>query len=58
VKVIGKFPENSHPPIIYPAALTPTAKPEAKKYLDFLRSGTGQVVLESYGFTYLVKAGP
>lgn len=58
VKIVGRFPENMHPPIVYPAALTATAKPEATKYLDFLRSGTGLVVFERYGFTYLVKAGP
>ena len=58
VKVIGRFPADSHPPIIYPAALTATAKPEAKRYLDFLRGSTGQVGFEHYGFIYLVKAGP
>ncbi len=58
VKVIGKFPPDSHPAIIYPAALTATAKADAKKYLDFLRGSTGQVGFEHYGFTYLVKAGP
>ena len=58
VKVIGKFPADSHPPIIYPAAMTATAKAETKRYLDFLRGATGQVAFEHYGFTYLVKAGP
>ena len=58
VKIIGKFPTDSHPAIIYPAAQTATAKPEAKRYLDFLRGATGQVGFEHYGFTYLVKAGP
>jgi molybdate transport system substrate-binding protein len=58
VKIIGHFPDGSHPPIIYPVALTATAKPEAAKYLAFLRSGTAQVGFERYGFTYLVKAGP
>ena len=29
VKVVGRFPANSHPPITYPVALTATAKPEA-----------------------------
>ena len=32
VKVIGTFPDNSHPPIIYPVAATTTAKPEAAQY--------------------------
>ena len=58
VKIIGRFPENTHPPIVYPVALTANAKPEAARYLDLLRSATGLVVFERYGFTYLVKAGP
>jgi molybdate transport system substrate-binding protein len=58
VKVIGKFPADSHPAVIYPAAMTAAAKPEAKRYLDFLRGPTGQVAFQHYGFTYLVKAGP
>jgi molybdate transport system substrate-binding protein len=58
VKVVGTFPPDSHPPIIYPAAATKDAKPETAKYLAFLRSGTALVIFEKYGFTYLVKAGP
>ena len=58
VKVVGRFPADSHPPITYPVALTATAKPEADQYLKLLRSATAQVVLEKYGFTYLPKAGP
>ena len=40
VKVIGTFPGDSHPPIIYPVAVTTAAKPEAFSYLSFLRSST------------------
>ena len=58
VKVVGHFPADSHPAIVYPAALTATAKPEADAYLKLLRSATAQVFLERYGFTYLPKAGP
>ena len=29
VKIVGRFPEDSHPPIIYPVALTAVAKPLA-----------------------------
>jgi molybdate transport system substrate-binding protein len=58
VKVIGTFPKNSHPPIIYPAAATATAKPEADAYLKLLYSGTALVGLQKYGFTYLPGAGP
>jgi molybdate transport system substrate-binding protein len=58
VKVIGTFPAASHPPIVYPAAVTAGARPEAARYFAFLHSGTALVVFERHGFTYLVKAGP
>src|SRR3954452_2286946 len=38
VKVVGVFPADSHPPIVYPAGATVTAKPEATSYLAFLRT--------------------
>ena len=49
------FPEDSHPPITYPVALTANAKPEAAQYLAFLRSGLAKTVFETYGFTFLIK---
>jgi molybdate transport system substrate-binding protein len=55
VKIVGTFPADSHPPIIYPAAATATAKSEAKQYLDYLRSSAAKSVLEKYGFNYLLK---
>jgi molybdate transport system substrate-binding protein len=55
VKIVGAFPANSHPPIIYPVAATSTAKPEAKAYLDYLQSSAAKAVLEKYGFNYLIK---
>jgi molybdate transport system substrate-binding protein len=55
VKIVGTFPADSHPPIIYPVAATSTAKPEANAYLDYLRSSAAKAVLEKYGFTYLIR---
>jgi molybdate transport system substrate-binding protein len=55
VKIIGTFPSDSHPAIIYPIAATTTAKSEAADYLTFLRSSAAKTVLEKYGFTFLVK---
>jgi len=55
VKVIGAFPDNTQDPIIYPVALTETAKPDAAQYLSFLRSQTAKSVFEKYGFNFLVK---
>ena len=55
VKIIGHFPADSHPAIIYPVALTANAKPHAMRYLNFLRSGTAKAVFETYGFTFLIR---
>jgi molybdate transport system substrate-binding protein len=55
VKIVGTFPADSHPPIIYPVAATTTAKPEAAAYLDYLKSSAAKAVLEKYGFTYLIR---
>ena len=38
VKIVGAFPADSHPAIVYPVAATANAKPEAAAYLAFLRS--------------------
>jgi molybdate transport system substrate-binding protein len=58
VKVVGTFPEDSHPPIIYPVAATINAKPDVTPYLAFLRSQAAKTIFESYGFTVLVKPAP
>ena len=55
VKIVGTFPDDSHPPIIYPVAATVNAKPDAVPYLAFLRSQAAKTMFESYGFTVLAK---
>jgi molybdate transport system substrate-binding protein len=55
VKVIGTFPEDSHPPIIYPVAATKTAKPGVAQYLDFLSTFTARTKFEAYGFSVLAR---
>jgi molybdate transport system substrate-binding protein len=55
VKIVGAFPADSHPAIIYPAAATATAKTQAADYLAFLRSSTAKTVFEKYGFTFLIR---
>jgi molybdate transport system substrate-binding protein len=55
VKIVGTFPADSHPPIIYPVAATTTAKAEAADYLAFLRSSAAKTILERYGFTFLIR---
>jgi molybdate transport system substrate-binding protein len=55
VKIIGVFPEDSHEPIVYPAAATTDAKPGAAAYLAFLRSAAARSMFESFGFRVLAK---
>ncbi|MVT51206.1 molybdate ABC transporter substrate-binding protein [Bradyrhizobium yuanmingense] len=55
VKIVGTFPPDSHPAIIYPVAATSTAKPEANDYLAFLRSAAAKAILEKYGFKFLIS---
>jgi molybdate transport system substrate-binding protein len=55
VKIVGTFPADSHPAIIYPVAATATAKPEAAAYLAFLRSSAAKTIFEKYGFSFLVS---
>lgn len=55
VKIIGTFPADSHPAIIYPVAATAGAKPDATPYLAFLRSAAAKAIFEKYGFTFLIK---
>jgi molybdate transport system substrate-binding protein len=51
VKVVGTFPEASHPKILYPVALTAPAKPEARKLLEFLLSSEAAPSFEAQGFS-------
>ena len=55
VRIIGTFPVDSHPSIIYPVAATTTAKAEAADYLAFLRSSAAKAIFEKYGFSFLVS---
>jgi molybdate transport system substrate-binding protein len=57
VRVVGIFPADSHPKILYPVALTAAAKPEARKFLDFLLSSEAAPAFEAQGFTVEGKLG-
>ncbi|WP_439359030.1 molybdate ABC transporter substrate-binding protein [Bradyrhizobium sp. DASA03007] len=56
VKIVGTFPADSHPPIVYPVAATTTAKGESSDYLAFLRSAAAKTILEKYGFKFLISS--
>jgi len=53
VRVVDEFPPGSHMPIIYPAALTAVGKPDAVKFLNFIRGPAGDVAFQHYGFSPL-----
>jgi molybdate transport system substrate-binding protein len=57
VRAVGLFPEESHPKILYPVALTASAKPEARKFLDFLLSSEAAPAFEAQGFSIQGKVG-
>jgi molybdate transport system substrate-binding protein len=54
VKIVGTFPENTHPPIIYPIAIVATSTNlGAPGYVAFLKSPTARPVFEKQGFTVI-----
>jgi molybdate transport system substrate-binding protein len=53
VRVVDVFPANSHLPIVYPIALTSTAKPDAARFATYIRGPAGNVAFKAYGFTPL-----
>jgi molybdate transport system substrate-binding protein len=56
VKIVGVFPEGSHPPIVYPVAATAaTTSPMVARYLEFLRGPAAKAIFERYGFSFLIK---
>jgi molybdate transport system substrate-binding protein len=56
VKIIGAFPTDSHPAVLYPVAMTTTAKPETANYLAFLRSPAAKMIFERHGFIFLIRS--
>ena len=50
VRIVGLFPESSHPPIRYPVALTKSAQPESQAYLRFLEGPQAAAIFRKYGF--------
>lgn len=54
VKVVDTFPADSHPPVVYPVAVTASStNAEAKAFLAFLSSPEATKVFEDEGFTVL-----
>jgi len=50
VKIVDTFPDKTHAPIVYPAALTKDAKPGAKEFLEYLSGPQARAIFVKYGF--------
>ncbi len=55
VKVVGPFPETSHPPIVYPVAVMAESKhaQAARDFLAFLKSNAAAKIYANFGFRLL-----
>src|SRR5882724_12437442 len=53
VRVVDTFPAATHMPIVYPVALTIGAKPDAAKFLAYIRGPEGSAAFQRHGFTPL-----
>ncbi len=61
VRIVGTFPADSHPPIVYPFAVTTDARGEGgARFLDFLKSPAAKPFFEAQGFGVIEggTAGP
>ena len=50
VRIAGVFPAGSHPPIVYPVALTRHARGAAARYLAFITGPDAQAIFRKWGF--------
>jgi molybdate transport system substrate-binding protein len=51
VRIVDTFPSETHPPIIYPAAIVATSKSNAaRSLLDYVRSDTARSIWQRFGF--------
>jgi len=51
VRIVALFPDDSHPPIVYPAAIVAASKsPAAAGYLAFLKGPTATAIFRRFGF--------
>jgi len=54
VRIVGLFPDTSHPPILYPGAVVAAStNPEAARFLAFLRGHEAAAIFRKYGFIVL-----
>ena len=56
VRIVGLFPEGTHPKIVYPAAVVAASKnPDAAKFMVFMSGPQAAAIFRKYGFTVLPR---
>ena len=58
VTIVGTFPDDTHPPIVYPLAVTKeSTNPDALAFFNFIKSPAARPAFEKQGFTVLGPGG-
>jgi molybdate transport system substrate-binding protein len=55
VRIVGVFPADSHPPIVYPVALTRSAGAAAARYVTFITGAEALPIYRKWGFEPLAS---
>jgi len=55
VRVVDTFPASTHEPIVYPIALTKSAKSQAAGFVSYLSGPQGRDIFVRHGFTVLAR---
>jgi molybdate transport system substrate-binding protein len=50
VRIVGTFPSGSHPPIVYPMAVTSKASPAAANFARYVQGSAAAVIFRRHGF--------
>ncbi|MDB6089010.1 MAG: molybdenum transporter molybdenum-binding protein ModA [Gammaproteobacteria bacterium] len=50
VRIVAEFPQDTHPPITYPIAVTTHGGPAAQQFVDFTRAAAAAEIFRKYGF--------
>lgn len=50
VRIVATFPDDTHPPITYPIAVTTHGGPTAQQFVDFVRTKPAGDIFKKYGF--------
>ena len=51
VRIIDRFPADTHPAIVYPVSLIASANPDGQKFIAYMNGAVAKVIFKKYGFT-------